>query len=384
MHARAIRTKAEAIYDRFLRGSSWRRERGKGEERLAAFAWARVEQRIVRSDLVAQPRALQAARGVGCPAMTPIKTAPSQGTAAGDTDRSLFVAVLQRQKHVVLAVAVVAVLGSLALTLRQTKTYAATAAVVVQTSPLQPAAAEPNMATEVQIARSLAVASDVRQRLRLTVRPERLLDLLSVRVPVDSTVLKFTYLSVRPEIAQERAQAFANGYLDVRRRQLEDQSLASAASISARIHGMTKQVFALNRRADAESGQGAAILRAQRDAAIQQIGLLQQKLADLNGSATVVSPGSVLGPVSLPTRPVRPRIVFDALLALAIGGLLGFGIAAAREYTNERVRSSRDVGARRGVPVRNQDRPDSGARGAPPKTALARRGAKSGRGSSAR
>ena len=237
-----------------------------------------------------------------------------------------------------MAVTAIAVLGSLAFTLQEAKTYAATAAVVVPTPLGQSAAAEPNMATEAQIARSLAVASAVRQRLGSTLPPERVLARLSVRVPVDSTVLKFTYSSAQPRIAQEGARAFALSYLDVRRHQFEAQSLASAASISAQIDGLTKQVFTLQHRLAYASGATAEILKAQRDTAAQQIGQLKQKLAGVNGSANVVSPGAVLGSVPLPTHPVSPRIVLDAILALVLGGVLGFGIAAARE--------SMDLGAR--------------------------------------
>jgi uncharacterized protein involved in exopolysaccharide biosynthesis len=274
-------------------------------------------------------------------------------TAGADASHSLFAAVLARQKRVVVYVAAVAVLASLAFTSQQTKTYAATAAVVVQTPLGQPASAAPNMATEAQVARSLAVANTVRQRLRLTLRPEQVLAPLSVRVPVDSTVLKFTYSSSRPQVAQQRARAFAESYLDVRRGQFESQILSSAKSISAQIDALTKQVFALQHRlADTTNPANAAILKAQRDTAAQQIGQLKQKLAGVNGSANAVPPASVLGPVPLPTHPVSPRIVVDAVLALFLGGLLGFGIAAAREHmelTGKRLL----YWSRRGKPARD-------------------------------
>jgi succinoglycan biosynthesis transport protein ExoP len=284
--------------------------------------------------------------------MTVPESAPAPRAAGGDAGRSLFAAVLAGQWRVVLAAAAFAVIGSLAFTLQQTKTYAATAAVVVQAPLGQPASAEPNMATEAQVARSFAVASAVQQRLGLAFSPEQVLARLSVRVPVDSTVLKFTYSSAQPVIAQEGAHAFAVSYLDVRRRQFDDQIAASAASISAQIDGLTKQVFALQHRLATTSGASAAILKAQRDTAAQQIGQLKQKLAGVNGSANIVSPGSVLGSVPLPTHPVRPRIVLDALVALVLGGLLGFGIAAALESMAHGARHFGGIEARRDGPVR--------------------------------
>ncbi|MGN6796912.1 MAG: hypothetical protein ACTHKS_02055 [Gaiellaceae bacterium] len=278
--------------------------------------------------------------------MTAVDTMPSQG-------RSLFTAVLAKQKRIVLYVAAAAVFASLAFTSQQTKMYAATAAVVVQTPLGQPASAAPNMATEAQVARSLAVASAVKQRLGLSLRPEQVLAPLSVRVPVDSTVLKFTYSSSRPEVAQQRARAFAQSYLVVRRDQFENQILTSASAISAQIDGLTKQVFTLQHRlADTANAASAAILKAQRDTAAQQIGQLKQKLAGVNSSANAVPPASVLGPVPLPTHPVSPRVVVDAILALFLGGLLGFGIAAAREHFE--LSGRRLIGlSRRGKPSRD-------------------------------
>jgi uncharacterized protein involved in exopolysaccharide biosynthesis len=315
--------------------------------------------------------------------VTETEPATAQATIGADTSRSLFAAVLAGQKRVVLAAAAAAVVGSLAFTSQQAKTYAATAAVVVPTPAGQPAAAEPNMATEAQVARSLAVASVVSRRLGLTLPPEQLLAPLSVRVPVDSTVLKFTYSSELPAIAQERARAFALGYLDVRRGQFESQVLTSAASISAQINRLTKQVFALQHRLAVASGATAAILKAQRDNAAQQIGQLKQRLVGANGSANVASPGAVLGPVPLPTNPVRPRIVLDAVLALVLGALLGFGVAAARESMSPGGRRLFNLEPRRGEPARDfgtapiaavdQERPETGANRVTANAAIGRR-----------
>ena len=248
--------------------------------------------------------------------MTAVEDAPAQVPAGGEVSRSLFAVVLAGQKRVVLAVTAIAVLGSLAFTLQEAKTYAATAAVVVPTPLGQAAAAEPNMATEAQIARSLAVASAARQRLGSTLPPERVLARLSVRVPVDSTVLKFTYSSAQPRIAQEGARAFAL--------QLPRCPATSVRSPEPRLGGVDLRA---DRRVDQASVHAPAPpgLRercdrrdseAQRDTAAQQIGQLKQKLAGVNGSASVASPGAVLGSVPLPTHPVSPRIVLDAILAL--------------------------------------------------------------------
>lgn len=264
---------------------------------------------------------------------------------------SLFASILRRRKRVVLVTAAVTVLAAAALTAMQTKVYEATSAVVVQTPPWQSAPAEPNMATESQVARSLAVARVVEQNLGLHAPLSQLLGQLSVRVPVDSDVLKLTYSSPQPRVAQARAQAFAQAYVDVRRSQFERQVLASASSINGQIGVLTKQLSTLRRQVEQSTGQEKAILRAQRDALTTQIGLLQQKLANLSSGATSFAPGSILGPVPLPHSPARPKLVLNAILALFAGLLVGFGIAALREHRDDRIRGPEDVHARLGAPI---------------------------------
>jgi tyrosine-protein kinase len=247
--------------------------------------------------------------------------------------------------------AAVTTLAAVALTTLQTKIYEATSAVVVQTPPWQSVTTEPNMATETQIARSLAVAREVEHDLGLDVPLSQLLAQLSVRVPVDSDVLKFTYSSPQPRVAQTRAQAFARAYVDVRQGQFERQALASASSIAEEVGVLTKQLSLLRGQVQQTNGQQKAILRAQRDALTTQIGLLQQKLADINSRATSFTPGSSLGSAPLPRSPARPNLVLNALLAVFGGLLLGLGIAAVRENRDDRVRGPEDVQARLGVPV---------------------------------
>jgi capsular polysaccharide biosynthesis protein/Mrp family chromosome partitioning ATPase len=263
----------------------------------------------------------------------------------------LFASILKRRKRVVLVTTVVTTLVAVAITTLQTKVYEATSAVVVQTPPWQSTPTGPNMATEAQVARSLAVARLVERDLGLDVSPSHLLGQLSVRVPVDSDVLKLTYSSPRPKIAQTRAQAFARAYVDVRRSQFEHQVLSSASSIAEQVGVLTKQLSILRRRVQQSTGQRKAILQAQRDALTTQIGLLQQKLADVSARAASFAPGSILGPVPLPHSPARPNLFLNTLLALFGGLLVGFGIAALREHRDDRVSGPEDVHARLGVPV---------------------------------
>jgi succinoglycan biosynthesis transport protein ExoP len=262
---------------------------------------------------------------------------------------SIFSAVLRRRKRIVLGLAALVVVATVAFTARQTKIYASTASVVVQGPPGQAPAAGPNMATEVQVAGSLAVAQVVVDQEHLDMTARELRADLSTHVPVDSQVLQFTYSSTQPKLAQERAEAFADAYLAFRHTQLEDQSLASAASLQRRIETLTKRLSDLQATFPSLSEQRLAVARAQANAQATQIGLLEQKLGDINTASNFA--GTRLGPAPYPKSPARPRMLVNIVAALFAGLLLGFGVGAAREYADGRIRSREDLGSRLGAPV---------------------------------
>lgn len=290
--------------------------------------------------------------------------------APASAQSPLLLSILRRRKRIVFGVAALVLLATVVLTMRETPIYAATAAVVVETPRSEAPTASPNMATEAQVARSLAVARIVADDLDLDIAPTRLVADLSVDVPVDSDVLKFTYSNPQPEVAQTRAQSFAEAYLALRREQLERQRVASRESIENRIESLAATLSVLRARIRSESSTTSVqVLQAQADAVATQIGTLQQKLAEVNGYDTTSSGGAVLGDVVLPESPTRPNMTLNALVALFVGLLLGIAVAAAREYTDDRIRDEKDVEARLGAPVFASiptARPKRGAPRAPP------------------
>jgi capsular polysaccharide biosynthesis protein/Mrp family chromosome partitioning ATPase len=266
------------------------------------------------------------------------------GVEGSDEEQpSLMTAIVRNRWRLVLITTLVTVLATIVLTSLETKTYAATSSVAIQPPPSTSAATAPNMATELQIARSLAVAVLVDRRLGLQVAPQRLLNQLSVRVPVDSNVLKFTYSSPNPGIARTRADAFAHAYITFRQNELQDLAVAS----QERIRKLNSQLAALNARIGAQAG-GNTSLVAQRDSLTAQIALLQEKLVDASNQSASFSP---LGRPPLPGSPAQPNMTLNVILALFAGVLLGFALAAVREYVDDRIRGVGDLQSRLRAPV---------------------------------
>ena len=261
-----------------------------------------------------------------------------------DEEQSLFMSILRRRKRYVAVTTAVAVFATVALTLSQTKIYSATATAVVQPPPQQTVSGGPNMATEAQIAHSLAVAERVASDLRLkNVSPDELLAELGIRVPADSEVLKFTYSNPQPKVAQERAQAFADAYARERRRQFQTDVLDSLTSTNEQIQVLTRQAARLDRQIPNAAPARQAVLRIQRGALTTEIALLQSKLNTLNDQFTSFSPARVLGTAPLPTSPSKPKLPLNLFLGLVGGLVLGFAIAALAEYLDHRIRGVSDL-----------------------------------------
>lgn len=73
------------------------------------------------------------------------------------------------------------------------------------------------------------------------------------------------------------------------------------------------------------------------DSALQRYG---QSRMEAQSTQTDIS---VLNPATLPTRPSKPRILFNILLAVFFGTLLGVGAGFLTELLNRRVRSGQDI-----------------------------------------
>ena len=255
---------------------------------------------------------------------------------------SMFSSILRRRKMTVLGIAALVVLATIAITARETKIYDATASVVVQGPPTTGGQSQVNMATEAAVAGSPAVAELVIEQQHLKdVTARQLSAHLSVHVPVDSQVLQFTYASPSPPVAQERAEAFAKAYLDFRTGQQAQTTEQAVAALQKQIDDNARQLALIKETIPSLSGQPLAVARTREAARQAQIALLQQRVALLQ--TNTANFGGQLGPAPYPKSPASPRVIVNLVAALFLGLLLGFGVAAAREYTDDRIRNREDL-----------------------------------------
>ena len=255
---------------------------------------------------------------------------------------SMFSSILRRRKMTVLGIAALVVLVTIAITARETKIYDATASVVVQGPPTTGGQNQVNMATEAAVAGSPAVAELVVTQEHLKgVTARQLSGHLSVHVPVDSQVLQFTYASPNPRVAQELSEAFAAAYLSFRTGEQAQTTTQAIAAVQKQIDDNTRQLALIKEIIPTLSGQPLAVAKAKETARQAQISTLQQRLALLNTNTATF--GGQLGPAPYPKSPASPRMIVNLVAALFLGLLLGFGVAAAREYADDRIRNREDL-----------------------------------------
>ena len=264
---------------------------------------------------------------------------PHMSPRAEPQSPSMFSSILRRRKLTVLGIAALVVLVTVAITARETKIYDATASVVVQGPPTYGGQSQVNMAA---VAGSTAVGKLViTQEHRKGVSRGQLSGHLSVHVPVDSQVLQFTYASPNPRVAQEQAQAFAAAYLAFRTGEQAQTTGLAVKAIQKQIDDNARQLALIKEAIPGLSGQPLAVAQSKESARQAQITLLQQRLALLN--TNTANFGGQLGPAPFPKSPASPRVVVNLVAALFLGLLLGFGVAAAREYTDDRIRNREDL-----------------------------------------
>jgi len=264
-----------------------------------------------------------------------------------------------RARKVEIGLMTLVLLGAgLLITFRQTPLYEGSAKVLVR--PVQSATTSipfqqtPNLDTERELMSSEAVAGKVRQDLQLSTTEETLLANLRVTVVTDTEVMVVRFDDPDPNVAAMIANGFAQAYVDYREEQALSQLQAAESAVQARIDTLQDQLRSTSRQIELETSPVRRdALQAQRDTMVAQLGVLQQRILDLQANASVNQSGAaqVIQPAKIPTSPVSPNKVRNAVLALFAGLALGIGLAFLRERLDDRIKSRHELEKRLGAPV---------------------------------
>jgi succinoglycan biosynthesis transport protein ExoP len=257
--------------------------------------------------------------------------------AEADSELELrdYLRVLRARKWTVAITTAIVVALALGVSLAQTKVYQGVADVLLQPRSTEslfdansgqrndPARA---VQTEIQVLRSRPVRDLVRKQLgsapSVSASPVGQTDVIQVKAE-----------STDPERAAVIANAYARSYISFRRSQAVDDLLAAGEQIQAKITDIQKQLDA-----------SAAAPQAARDSLLQQQVLFRQKLDELQVDAALKTGGAQLvTPAVAPLSPIRPTPERNAVVALALGLMLGVGLAFLFEYLDDSLKSKDDV-----------------------------------------
>lgn len=156
------------------------------------------------------------------------------------------------------------------------------------------------------------------------------------------------YQRVEAEVASLRSQL--NNEVSVTRQSLNNSMSAARqqeGALRAALAEQKARVLQLNAERDGGAVLAREVEGAQKlyDQALQRYG--QTSMEGHAGQTEI----AVLSAAVVPSTPASPRLRLNLVLAVALGSLLGIGLALLREMTDRRVRSAYDLVAVLGAPV---------------------------------
>jgi Mrp family chromosome partitioning ATPase len=252
-----------------------------------------------------------------------------------------YLTTIRRRKWVIAQAVVLVPAAAVALSLHQQKLYRAHAEVLLSqqnlatqlnglTDPAQYQQADRVAQTQADLARVPAVARQTLAAVGLRDRsPQEFLADSSATATQNANLLDLSVTDHNPTLARELATAYARQFARYRA-QLDTAPLQKARS------EVNQRLQALAQRGDTKSGVYQAL--------VSKGDTLDTMIALQTGNAVPVKDATG-------ADQVQPRPVRNGILGLALGIVLGIGLAFLWEALDTRVRSVDDIGERLGLPL---------------------------------
>lgn len=251
-----------------------------------------------------------------------------------------YLAILRRRKWIVVLGLLLVPLAAVLLSLRQPALYQSSAEVLLKHQSLAGGLAgiqdsvytDPRRtaATQARIAQAPPVAERVISALRIDgLTPTAFLAGSSVSPSVDSDILTFTYVDQAPERAARFATEHARQFIAYR------VELDTEAAATAR-RGIQRRITELRATGGRRTSEYKNLIK--RDEQLRTLEALQ------TANASLVRPAQS-------AAQIQPRPVRNAMVGLALGLVLGLGLAFLREALDTRLRSAQSVEEKLRLPL---------------------------------
>ncbi len=274
-----------------------------------------------------------------------------------------YVGWLRRRWWIVLALAIVGLVGAFGYVMVAPKTYTATAAVNVTPVPTDQSgptsgskgagSTQVNLDTEAQIVTSSTVATIAGHALHSPLTPYKLSQEISVTVPPNSSILDINCSASTAIGAAACANAFAHAYL-------ANRSGTAVRTINSELHGLStkissdqKQAATLSAKIHALPKGSSQLLSTQsaRNAYVSQVRSLTNTESTLTGELSQTQGGSIITSAQPPGKPSSPQKALVLPSGLLVGLLIGLLAAFLVDRRDKRLHSAKDVERQFNVPV---------------------------------
>ena len=243
--------------------------------------------------------------------MEPVERSGAMPGSHSAPELAAYLATLWRRKWYILAMLAIVVPIALLYSYRQTPLYESTAEVLIRPvnfDPTQPASAGGfiNMPTEERVGSSSAVAEIASARLGGPIQAP-----IEVSTVEGTEALLFRAVSGSPAVAQRTAQAFADAYLEFRRREVLSVFDAASDPFQDRISEIDEQLQDVQRQLQLEENQAESdqvFLQVRFNSLLSQRGSLEERLNDLVLPENI-NVGEILQDAQLPFGPIRPHTI---------------------------------------------------------------------------
>ena len=266
----------------------------------------------------------------------------------GQSTLADYLAVFRRRKWLIVLTVVVTVAAAAAVSRSQTAEYTADAEVLINSNPVAPTgpgSSNPDVqarydATQAQLAHTLQVAGPaVKSVSGIPITPDQLLKESSVTPDTSSNILTFTVTNRRPQSAISLVNAFARQFTLFREAQ-------DTAAIDQQLRGVNRQIAALTAQISAAKAAGQPT-----DSLHVKVNRLTRTQAALTNLKLLQTGGASMASSATSATQTQPKIIRNALLAVALGLVLGLIIATLRETLDSRVRSADDIAEGLDIPL---------------------------------
>jgi len=238
---------------------------------------------------------------------------------------------------------------SFVISRRSTPIYQATATLMVNQAAGVTAPGYSDILTSERLARTYAnlltgwqVLAETSKRLGIdpkylgtvTVTPVRDTQLLDVKVEGPSPTLVVDIANTLPQVFIEQNQAVQLGRVSQSKATLEREISNTEADIAR------TQAALQNALDDVQRSRLETSLAQYRSTYSNLVAGYQQiKLAEAQSTANLV----LSEPAVVPVRPIRPRVLFNTLIAAIVGAILGFAVVLLIDYLDDTVKTADDI-----------------------------------------